>query len=111
MRAFETLSDADFHHRLERTPGVAVVLFTGPDCGACRHLEAVLPGALADAALFRVDVQRDTGLARAFEIFHLPAVLVFVDGRYHAPLATEPTPARLRAALAGVLAAPPQEEP
>lgn len=113
MRVLTPLTEFDFHQRLAGARGISVVLFTGPDCGACRRLESLLPGALEGQAdhLFSVDVQQCMALARAYDIFHLPALHVFVDGVYHAPLHGEPTPGKLREALAAALAGPAQEEP
>lgn len=110
---FSELDEFDFHRRIEGTAGIAVVLFSGPDCGACRRLEKHLPEWLAGLVqqLYKVDVQKSTALARAFDVFHLPALFVFVDGRYHAPLSAEAAPAPLREALARVLGEPAHEEP
>lgn len=111
--AFQELSEFDFHPRLSASPGVAVVMFAGPDCGACKRLERQLPAWLGGRAghLYKVDAQKSMGLARAFEVFHLPALFVFVDGRYHAPLSAEAAPAPMRAALERLLREPAREEP
>lgn len=113
MLEFAALTQADYHHTLAATAGIAVVVFSGPDCGACRRLEALLPQALEGTAqaLFRVDVQRSTGLARQYDVFHLPTLFLYRDGRFHAVLESEATPPALRRAIAAALAQPPQEEP
>lgn len=106
------LDEFDYHRRLAGTPGTALVLFSSPQCGTCRVVEQRLAGIAPDGAtLFRVDVQRATALARAFEVFHLPTLLLYRDGNYHARLDCEVTPAALRHAIARALALPPQEEP
>ena len=56
-------------------------------------------------------MQKSTALARAFEVFHLPSLFVYVDGRYHGPLYAEPTPEKFSRALTALLDAPAQEEP
>ena len=111
--ALPELTEFDFHRRLAQTPGVSVVLFSSPDCRACRSLEKRLPALLeeAPARLYKVDVQRATALARAYEIFHLPSLLVFVDGHYHGPLQAAPRGGILRQALRALLAAPAEDEP
>ena len=111
--AFQELSEFDFHPRLAASTGVAVVMFSGPDCGTCKRLERLLPEWLGGRAdhLYRIDVQKSTALARAFEVFHLPSLFVFVDGRYHAPLSAEAAPAPMRAALERLLREPAHEEP
>lgn len=106
------LDEASYHPRLAATPGVALVLFTSPTCGTCRVVERRLPEAApARAALFKVDVQRATALARAFEVFHLPGLFLYRDGHFHARLDCEVSAPALAAALDRALASPPQEEP
>jgi thioredoxin-like negative regulator of GroEL len=106
------LDEFTYHRSLAATPGTALVLLTSPDCGGCRAVEARLPEAAPkDAALFRVDVQQSPALARALEVFHLPALFLYRDGHYHARLECEVTPARLNAAITAALAAQPEEEP
>jgi len=64
-----------------------------------------------DIRLFEVDSQRDEALAREFDVFHLPAVFIYRDGEYHAPLETEPRVAQLLQAMDAVLAEPAREAP
>jgi thioredoxin len=107
------LTEFDFIPTLAASTGVSIVMFYGPDCGTCRRLEALLPH-LAHARvdhLYKVDVQRSTALARAYEVFHLPSLFAFVDGHYHGPLHAEPTQTTFTLALKTLLSAPPQEEP
>lgn len=110
---FAELTEFDFHAQLAASSGVAVVMFSGPDCGACKRLEKQLPGWLEGWAshFYKIDVQRSTALAHAFEVFHLPSLFVFVDGRYHAPLHAAAAPEPMRSALASLLAQPAHEEP
>ena len=112
MSALEPLDEFQYHHRLLQAGGVALVLFTSPDCGACRTVERLLPGiAPAGTQLFKVDVLHATALARAFDIFHLPALLLYRDGRFHAVLGCEATAAKLPACILAALDQPAQEEP
>lgn len=106
------LDESRYHPRLLETGGIAVVLFTSPTCGTCRVVEQRLPEAVAAGThLFKVDVQQATGLARAFEIFHLPTLLLYRDGHFHARLNCEISAPALRAAMARALAQPGEEEP
>lgn len=110
--AMTVLDEASYHPLLAATRGVALVLFALPECGACRAAERLLPAAVpAGTALFRVDVRQATGLARAFEVFHLPELLLYHDGRFHARLRSPLRAPELAAALRAALAAPAEEEP
>lgn len=109
----QELDEFDFHGALAGSPGVSLVMFFGPDCGTCRMLEKRLPRLILDRSvhLFKVNVQKATSLARAYDVFHLPSLFVFVDGGYHGPLHAEPTAEKFSRALTALLATPAQEEP
>ena len=88
-----SLSQFDFHHTLAQTEGVSLVYFTAPGCGACRQLKQILeshPQEFALLNIFEVDAQQDMALTREFDVFHLPAMFLFRDGHYHAPIRTLP---------------------
>jgi thioredoxin 1 len=108
------LDQFTFHHTLAATPGGALVIFTGPACGACRRLKGILNehvGEFADLHLFEVDAGEDMALTREFEVFHLPALFLFRDGHFHCELHSEAQPHLLRRAIDAAFAAPPQEQP
>lgn len=112
--AFEPLGDNAFYSRIAEIDGPAIVMFTAPGCGACRRALTLLPPLAAETGiehLFLVDVETSTGLAREFEIFHLPALMLFRDGAYHAKINAELTSASFRDAIARALAAPAEEAP
>lgn len=111
QNVFQPLDEFSYHHRLARQQGPALVLFSSQTCGTCRQVERLLPTAADGTVLFRVDVQQSPGLARAHEVFHLPALFLYRDGRYHARLDCEVTPASLRRSMADALARPAEEEP
>ena len=113
MSAFAPLTEFDFHRKLAQSDGPVLVMFGAPGCGTCRRVEKLLPEAVAGkvSALYKVDVQQSMGLARAYEVFHLPALFLFVDGRFHAAIESEVRPPNMRIALESALALPPQEEP
>ncbi len=109
-----TLDQFDFHQRLSELAGTALVMFSSPDCGGCRHLRQVLsevrrrqPG----WRVFEVDAQRDLALTHEFEVFHLPTVFLFSDGQFHCELQAEARPARIVEATWRALDAPAQEAP
>lgn len=112
--ALPALDAGGFHHRLQEVAGPAVILFTRRGCSACHAMGDALRRWQAEGdapALFRVDAEVDTALVREFEIFHLPALFVFVDGEYHGPLQAPPRVPLLREALAARLRLPPEEAP
>jgi thioredoxin-like negative regulator of GroEL len=109
------LSQFDFHHTLAATPGTSLVMFGSRDCGSCRHLKRVFTEMSQSPdntlSLFEVDAQRDTALAREFEVFHLPAMFLFQDGEYHCELHSPAQPEALQRNVARALAQPAQEAP
>jgi thioredoxin 1 len=109
----QELTEFDFHPILAASAGISLVMFSGPDCGVCRHLETILPELTHDlpSHLYKVNAQKSTALARAYDVFHLPSLFVFVDGHYHGPLHTELTRAKFLPAMKALLTSPPQEEP
>ena len=109
---FEQLDEFNYHHRLQAAAGTAVVLFTSPGCGTCKVVEQRLPGALPSGVQgFQVNVQISPGLAQALDIFHLPTLLLYQNGVFHAHLNTTITPTAMQRAIAAALIAPAQEEP
>ncbi|MBT9567040.1 MAG: thioredoxin family protein [Thiobacillus sp.] len=110
---FERLAEGAYHARLAASSGLAVVLFGAPHCGACRAWKQLLPQALAGhaEAFYEVDVSEATGVARNFDIFHLPTVYLYRDGVFHAELQCEARPERIRQAVGQLLQLPAQEEP
>jgi len=110
---FERLAEGDFHLRLAASSGMAVVLFSAPRCGACRAWKHLLPSALADQAcvFYEVDVSEATGVARYYDIFHLPTVYLYRDGQFHAELQCEARPDSIRQATHQLLNTAAQDEP
>ena len=113
MLDLNPLTEFDFYPTLAQTPGPCLVLFSSPTCGTCRSVEKRLPQAAAGlaTALFKVDVQQSMGLARAYEVFHLPSLFLFVDGAFHAALPCEISADKLQHAVDAALALPAEEEP
>jgi len=108
------LDEFNFHPRLTRTPGTALVMFTGAGCNSCRAWKQLLERYGAqhpDLTMFEVDAGHAQALAREFEVFHLPALFLYRDGQFHGALQCDAHPENLRAAMAELLAAPPQDAP
>lgn len=107
------LAEGDFHRRVAATPGVTAVLFGAPHCSACMAWKHLLANALAGIAdaLYEVNVAEATGVARGYDIFHLPTIYLYRDGRFHAELQCAAQRETIRRAALGLLDAAPQEEP
>lgn len=108
------LDQFSFYATLAEIPGPALVFFSAASCASCRAWKQVLnafaetPGA---AAVFEVDAGLDQALAREFELFHLPALFLFVGGEFHRPIECEARLPMLRAAVAEALELPALEAP
>ena len=111
---FEPLRAGDFHGRLAHTVGLVIVMFSGPACGTCRSVAQRLPRIAADAGiaqLFLVDVETCTAIAREFEIFHLPTLLLFNNGEFHAEIDAEISAPAFGGAIQKALEQPAREAP
>ena len=110
---FSRLIEGDFHQRIAATPGNAAVLFSAPNCGACRAWKQLLPGALAGVAdaLYEVDVSEATGVARYYGIFHLPTIYLYREGQFHAELQCAAKAGAVREMTARLLSEAAREEP
>lgn len=114
MPGLSTLDDFNFHHILEETAGRSLVLFSNEGCSACRSWKQLLTQRLPPAHgihLFEVDAGHSPGLVREFEVFHLPSLFLYVDGRYHAPLQCEARPSALLAEIDAASRRPAEEAP
>jgi thioredoxin-like negative regulator of GroEL len=113
LPAFTRLAEGELHQRLAAVPGNAVVLFTSPNCGACRVWKRLLPTALSGLAdvWFEVDASEATGVARYFGIFHLPTIYLYRNGQFHAELQCEARPDAIRQTAGALLSAPAHDEP
>lgn len=114
MSVFTPLDQFTFHHTLAEAPGTSLVFFTRAGCGSCKRWRQVIAAYLpSDPALrvFEVDAEREAALTREFDLFHLPALFLYRNGHFHAPIECEASVARLTAAISAALAAAPRESP
>ena len=111
--AYEPLTEGDYHARIARASGHAVVLFTHVHCASCRAWKRLLPEALSTRVqhFFEVDVALDTGAARYFGIFHLPTIYLYRNGQFHAELQCAAQRDVIQRAVDRLFALPAQEEP
>ena len=92
ISVFEPLSQFDFYQRLEQSPGVSLVFFSADNCASCHYWEQLLwqyKAAHPDTNVFRVDAATDQALVEEFEIFHLPAIYLFMEGQFHSEIQCE----------------------
>ena len=114
MKTIASLNDLNFHHTLAALEGATLVVFTAPHCGACRHLKQalkLLQQQQPELSLFEVDAVHNGGLVNELEVFHLPALFLYVNGRFHRQLHCEPFAHRIQQALELALRLPAEEEP
>ena len=110
----QVLNDTDFYRVIQATQGVSLVFFTSEGCNSCRHWKILLSQLAAKRPtlhIFEVDAQQSMGLTQEYEVFHLPALFVFVNGQFHAPLQCEASLDTIDRTLDSILSAPAQDAP
>lgn len=110
----QVLNDADFYSVIQATQGASIVFFTSAGCNSCRYWKTLLGQLSAKRPalhVFQVDAQQSMGLTQEYDVFHLPALFVFMSGQYHAPLQCEARLETIEHTLDQLLAAPAQDAP
>lgn len=113
-REIRPLTDHEFYDVLAETFGPSIVFFTKPGCSSCRLWQRLLGELLQlrdDIHVFQVDAEQNMALSNEYELFHLPALFLFVDGEYHCGLQSEARLNSLQAALDDALNSPAEEAP
>ncbi len=113
-REIQLLNELEFYSTLAGTSGPSIVFFTKPGCSACRLWQRLLGELLQHRQgirVFQVDAEQNMGLSHEYELFHLPALFLFVDGEFHRELQVEAHLSNLLAAIDAALAAPAEEAP
>jgi thioredoxin-like negative regulator of GroEL len=114
MSIFRKLNQFEFHHVIEATRGVCLVIFTGPGCSSCKAWKALLAeyqGQHPELQLFEIDAEEDTGLVREFDVFHLPSMFLFIGGQFHCEFQSEASVSAIENTLNTQMSAPSQELP
>ena len=114
MPTIQLLDEFTYHHIIAETTGIALVFYVGPKCGSCHHLRHALNEYLHqynDLSVFEVDAVKSSALIHEFNIFHLPSMFLYKDGRYHCEFHTEALPDRIHKAIEQSLLLPAEEEP
>lgn len=113
-RFMRKLDDENFYTVLDSTPGLSVVFFKSHGCASCRRWENLFREFLAryeDVQVFAVDAQASMALTRAYEVFHLPSLFLFIDGQYHRPLQPHASIASLRETIDQAVLLQAEDEP
>ena len=108
------LVDDNFYDVLHASDGTSLVIFTSTGCASCRAWKQTLTEYLRtepDLVIYEVDAHESMALANEYEIFHLPALFLFQDGRFHCALSCEANLEKIHQAIQIALQAPAQEEP
>ena len=112
------LNEFDFHPTISETPGIALVFFSGPHCASCHHLRDLLNQEadhfkqhFTHFSAFEIKADKATALANEFNVFHLPTMFLYQNGKFHCELQAEAHPVKIIKAIELALSKPPEEEP
>ena len=107
------ITDLSFYSVLAAKPEPTLVVVTAPHCGACRVLKQALLQLQLTAViqLFELDAVDNPSIVQELEIFHLPALFLYVAGEFHAEIKTTPSITALQTAIEYALSQPAQEAP
>jgi len=113
-RKIQPLNEHAFYSTLADTVGLSIVFFTKPGCSACRAWKRLLNDLLQfrhDVTVYQVNAEQNMALSHEYELFHLPAMFLFVNGEFHCELQAEARMPSLLDALNMALAAPAEDAP
>ena len=113
-RFIRNLDDENFYTQLANTPGLSVAFFSSHGCASCRRWKELFREFLAqydDVQIFAVDAQASMALTRAYEVFHLPSLFLFIDGQYHRPLQPHASVESLRETIDQAMTLHAEDEP
>ena len=89
MSMLEQLNAHDFHHVLEQQRGLCLIIFSHDLCSSCRSWKKLLQTYMQERPgirVYEVNAETEMALTNEFEVFHLPALFLYKDGKFHAPV-------------------------
>jgi len=114
MSAVSALEQFEFHQTLESTTGNAIVFFSSKECMSCRYWENILDQFSKqhpDVSIYKVDAGLDQALTEEFDVFHLPSLFLYHNGKYHSALQSEANVNALEHSIKQALESPAEETP
>jgi len=111
---FDSLNQFDFYSTLDEIKGPTIIFFTSVGCASCHYWERILAQYKEEnpqLSIFQIDAAQDQALTEEFEIFHLPALFLYIDGNYHSAIQCEAKLTVLSAEVQKLMALPAQEVP
>ena len=79
----EALKAHDFFPLLDSRQEPSLVFFATPACSSCKRLRSILISTefdIPDLRCFQVQAEQAGGLIEEYDIFHLPAIFLFMNG-------------------------------
>lgn len=111
---YQKIDEAQFYPTLAETTGIALVFFTRQGCGSCRAWKQLLKQFSLqrhDIHIFELDAEKSMGLINEYEIFHMPALYLFMNGEFHCELQAEASLDALSSGIHDALEQPAHEAP
>ena len=110
----QRVSELGFWQHMVQERDWTILFFSSAGCSSCkiwRRLLAEWEQSRTDLQVWEADAGIEMGLAQEFEVYHLPALFVFRDGRYQRPMQVEARLSALDPWLAAHADLPPEEAP
>ncbi len=114
MTAVSALEQFEFHQTLESTPGISIVFFSSKECLSCRYWDKLLEQFSKqhpDISIYKIDAGLDQALTEEFDVFHLPSLFLYNNGKYHSALQSEANINALEDSIKQALESPAEEIP
>lgn len=114
MSAVSALEQFEFHQTLESSTGTVIVFFSSNECLSCRYWDKLLEQFSTqrpDISIYKVDAGMDQALTEEFDVFHLPSLFLYHNGKYHTALQSEANIDALEISIKQALESPAEEMP